>query len=33
MSQDLLHGKISDRSKMMTGSLIDFDQKVMGAWD
>ena len=24
---------LSDQSKMMTGSLIDFDQKVMGAWD
>jgi NAD(P)-dependent dehydrogenase (short-subunit alcohol dehydrogenase family) len=24
---------LSDQSEMMTGSLIDFDQKVMGAWD
>ncbi len=24
---------LSDQSDMMTGSLIDFDQKVMGAWD
>jgi NAD(P)-dependent dehydrogenase (short-subunit alcohol dehydrogenase family) len=24
---------LSDQSKMMTGALIDFDQKVMGTWD
>lgn len=24
---------LSDQSEMMTGALIDFDQKVMGAWD
>ena len=24
---------LSDQSEMMTGSLIDFDQKVIGAWD
>ena len=24
---------LSDRSEMMTGALVDFDQKVMGAWD